>query len=317
MDQVVDAARTFFEHLTAVGWTALGIALGLHVARLAARSLAWRNIIVAAYPGTRVSRLRIFGAYVAGVGVNSLVPARVGDGLKLVLAKQQVEGSTYTTLTPTLFVETLFDIVVAAAILGWALTQGLLPSLDVLPDLPAIDWYWPLRHPIPAAVIAAVWISVIVLLIVIWRRRVKDFRERVRQGVAILRTPGRYLRLVVSWQALSWVLRGATIYYFLEAFHVPASARNTLLVLAVQSIATLMPFTPGGIGTQQGLIVYVFRHASISRTALISFSVGMQIATTVCNVVLGLGALLLLARTVRWKQLLAPIQQEEVEQAQP
>ena len=114
------------------------------------------------------------------------------------------------------------------------------------------------------------------------------------------------------------MLAVATIYFFLEAFHVPASARNTLLVLAVQSLATLLPFTPGGIGTQQGLHrLRVPRREPSPGPLLISFSVGMQIATTVCNVVLGLVALLLLARTVRWKQLLAPIQQEEVEQAQP
>jgi uncharacterized membrane protein YbhN (UPF0104 family) len=315
MDQVVDAAQTFFDHLAAVGWTALGVALGLHVARLAVRSLAWRNIIAAAYPETRVPRLGVFGAYVAGVGLNSVVPARAGDALRLVLVKQQVQGSTYTTLTPTLLVETIFDTVVAAAILGWALTQGLLPSLDVLPDLPSIDWHWPLQHPRPAIAIGVVWITVIVLLILIWRRRVRDFRERVRQGVAILRTPGRYLRLVVSWQALSWVLRGGTIYFCLRAFHVHESVRNTLLVLAVQSLSTLLPFTPGGIGTQQGLIVYAFRSQPVSRTALVSFSVGMQIATTVCNVLLGVAAMLLLARTVRWKQLIAP-EREKVEQAQ-
>jgi uncharacterized membrane protein YbhN (UPF0104 family) len=314
MDQVVDAARTFFEHLASVGWTALGVALGLQVARLTTRALAWRNIIAAAYPDTRVRRVDVFGAYVAGVGLNAIVPARVGDALKLVLVKQRIPGSTYTTLTPTLLVETLFDLVVAAAILGWALTQSLLPPLDVLPDIPAIDWYWPIRHPIAATVCAAVWITVIVLLILIWRRSVKDFKARVRQGVAILRTPGRYFRLVVSWQALSWVLRGSSIYFFLEAFHIHASVRNTLLVLAVQSLSTLLPFTPGGIGTQQGLIVYMFRDQAISRTALVSFSVGMQIATTVCSVALGFVALLVLARTVRWKQLLAS-DREEVEQA--
>jgi glycosyltransferase 2 family protein len=315
MDQVVDAARTFFEHLASVGWTALGIALGFHVARLAARSLAWRNIIAAAYPGVRVPRLGVFGAYVAGVGLNSVVPARAGDALKLVLVKRQVEGSTYTTLTPTLFVETLFDLVVAAVIIGWALTQDLLPALDVLPDLPSIDWYWPLHHPRPAIAIAIVWITVIALLVAVWARRVRDFKERVRQGVAILRTPRRYLTLVVSWQALSWVLRGATIYACLQAFHVHASVRNTLLILAVQSISTLLPFTPGGIGTQQGLIVYAFRNETVSKSVLISFSVGMQIATTACNVLLGLIAMLVMARTVRWKRLLAP-EREEVEQAQ-
>ncbi len=316
MGHVVDAARTFFDHLAAVGWTALGIALALHVARLYVRSLAWRNILAAAYPDARIPRAGVFGAYVAGVGVNSIAPARAGDVLKLVLVRRQVAGSTYTTLTPTLLVETLFDFVAAAGVLAWALTQDVLPSLHVLPHLPSIDWdwSWPIRHPTPAIAIGVVWVTVIVLLVVVWSRRVRDFKARVRQGIAILRTPGRYLRLVVSWQLLSWGLRGGTVYFCLEAFHLSATVRNTLLVLAVQSLSTLLPFTPGGVGTQQGLIVYAFRSQPISRTALVSFSVGMQIATTAVNVVLGLIAMLTMVGTIRWKRVVQP-EQEQVESA--
>lgn len=314
MAQVVDAGRTFFDHLAAVEWTPLGIALLLHFCRLAARSLAWRNILAAACPGARVPRLGIFGAYAAGVGVNSIAPARAGDVLKLVLAKRQIEGATYTTLAPTLLVETLLDLVVAGAILVWALTQGVLPSLAILPDLPSIDWHWPLHNPRAAIAVATVWITVIVLLAVIWARRVADFRERVRQGFAILRTPARFVTGVVSWQALSWVLRGASVYFFLRAFDVHPTVRNALLVLAVQSLSTLLPFTPGGVGTQQGLIVYVFRGEPVSKTALVSFSVGMQIALSALNVVLGLVALLATERTVRWKRVVLP-EQQEVESA--
>ncbi len=316
MGEVVDAARTFFDQLAAVGWTMLGVALAFHLLRLIARALAWRNILAAAFPSVQVPRLPIFGAYVAGVGVNSVAPARAGDIVKLVLTKRRIEGSTYATLTPTLIVETLFDIVVAGVILGWALTQDVLPGLDVLPSLPAIDWYWPANHPQPAIAIGVVWVTVTVLLVVIWSRRVKGFWERVGAGFAILRQPRRYLVGVVSWQALSWVLRGATVYCFLRAFHLPASTHATLLVLAVQSLSTLLPFTPGGVGTQQGLIVYVFRKQPVEKTLLVSFSVGMQIALTAFNVLLGLAALGAMARTFRWKRLVEPAR-EELERPEP
>jgi len=313
-DQLIDAARTFFEHLAAVEWAAVGVALLCHLARLVARAFAWRTIIAAAYPQERVRLARVFGSYAAGVGVNSIAPARGGDVLKLVLVKHGLAGSTYTTLAPTLLVETLFDGVLGAALLAWALTQGVLPGLDVLPHLPTIDWSWPIDHPKPALVIGAVWGAVIVLLAVIWARKVRDFRERVRQGFAVLSTPRRYLTGVVSWQALSWAFRAASVWAFLDAFDVPATARNVALVMAVQSISTLLPFTPGGVGTQQGFLVYVFRDTSISTTALVSFSVGMHIATTAFNVALGLLAMLLMTRTLRWKRLVAPAQ-EEVERA--
>ncbi len=84
----------------------------------------------------------------------------------------------------------------------------------------------------------------------------------------------------------------------------PATLHNALLVLVVQSLSTLFPFTPGGVGTQQGLLVYVFDRAAtgIAGTLLLSFSVGMYIATTVLNAVLGFGALFLMLGTLRWRQ---------------
>src|SRR6266498_3859914 len=101
--------------------------------------------------------------------------------------------------------------------------------------------------------------------------------ERVPRGFAILRDRPRYFREVASWQLLSWVLRIASLYWFLRAFHVHASIHNALLAQVVDSLATLLPFSPGGAGTKQGLLVYVLEgQASTSR--LLAFSVGMHVA---------------------------------------
>jgi hypothetical protein len=60
--------------------------------------------------------------------------------------------------------------------------------------------------------------------------------------------------------------------------------------------------------------VYAFRDTTVGRASLVSFSVGMYVATTVVNIVAGLVALLLIARTIRWKQLIAP-EREAIEEA--
>jgi uncharacterized membrane protein YbhN (UPF0104 family) len=318
MGQVIDAARTFFDQLAAVGWTMLGIALAFHFVRLVCRGLAWRNILVASFPSARVRRLPIFGAYVAGVGLNSVAPARAGDVLKLVLAHRRIEGSSYSTLTPTLLVETLFDTVVAGGVLIWAFAQSVVPGIRLLKGhgLRGVDWAWPLKHPLPAIVVAAVWTTVIVLLILFYVRRVEGFKRRVAAGFAILRDPTGFFRGVVTWQALSWVFRAATVYFMLRAFHIPATPYTVALVLSVQSLSTLLPFTPGGVGTQQGLIVYVFRNQHVANTKLVSFSVGMQIALTAFNVLIGVAALATMARTLRWRRILKPAR-EELEQPGP
>ena len=308
MGKIIDAAGTFFHHLADVHWLALGIALAFHLARLLSRAPAWRNIIRAAYPGANVPRRSVLGAYLAGVGVNAIVPARGGDLLRLYLIRSRVEQASYPTLGATLIVETLFDTIVAGGILIWALMIGVLPGLDVLPHLPQVDWSWPLRHKREAAIIGAVWLVVLILFVVIAFRRVREFKQRVRQGFAILGNLWRYLRQVVLWQAASWGLRLASVYFFLEAFRVPATFHNALLVLVVQSLSTLFPFTPGGVGTQQGLLVYVFDRAGtgIAGALLLSFSVGMYVAMTILNVVLGFAALFLMLGTLRWRRVVVP-----------
>ena len=104
------AVRVFGDQLAAVRWQFIALALGLHLAQLALRAVAWREILSAAYPGERIRFLSVFGAYVAGVGVNSIVPARGGDVVKLYLIKHRITDSTYATLAPTLVAETLFDV---------------------------------------------------------------------------------------------------------------------------------------------------------------------------------------------------------------
>ena len=118
----------------------------LHLARLALRAIAWREILKASYPGERIRYPSVFGAYVAGVGINSIVPARAGDVVKLYLIKHRINGSTYATLAPTLVAETLFDAFVAGGFIIWALAIGALPTHQVYSRLPSVDWGFFLEH---------------------------------------------------------------------------------------------------------------------------------------------------------------------------
>jgi uncharacterized membrane protein YbhN (UPF0104 family) len=307
----IDAVQTFWAHISAVRWGPLGIALAFNLLKLVVRAFAWRNILAASYPGVPIRRHSVFGAYMAGVGVNAIAPARAGDLVKLYLVKRRVEGSTYTTLAPTLVVETLFDFFAAGAIFLWALTAGVLPSREVIKRLPSVDWAWPLQHPNVSIVVSACVVLGLLLAGMVAGRRIEAFRQKIGRGFAILSDIREYLRLVVSWQVLSWVFRLATVYFFLRAFQLTASVHNTLVVQTVESLSTLLPFTPGGAGTKQGLTVYALHEPSAS--AEVSFSVGMNIALVAFSVVLGFAALFLMARTLRWRKLADAQKKEESE----
>jgi uncharacterized membrane protein YbhN (UPF0104 family) len=311
VSEFFDAIRVFFDHLASVEWRYLSIALGLHLLRLAARSVAWQTILRASYPDERVPFRSVFGSYVVGVGINSIAPARSGDLVKLYLIKHRVQNSRYITLAPTLLVETMVDFVIGTALLVWALSIGVLPTHEVYSRLPTVEWRFFLSHREETAAGLAILLAIALIALFVFLEHGDVYRERLRLGFAILWEPRRFARGVLVPQLASWVLRLASMYYFLLAFGVTASVHNALLAQVVDSLSTLFPATPGGAGTKQGLIVFVFQGEAVSTSLLLAFSVGMNIAITVANIVLAAIALFLMARTLRWKDLRRAQQLEE------
>jgi uncharacterized membrane protein YbhN (UPF0104 family) len=296
------ALTVFFGHLAAVRWHWLGLAAATQVVKLLVVSRAWRNIVAAAYPRSRVRWRQMFGAYVAGTGVNALIPARGGDAVKLFIAKRRVSDATYTTLVSTVLLQTVFDMVVAGCFVAWAIVLGVLPGLHVLPHLPSLDYGWAFRHPKAGL---ALFVALLLFggLLLAWIvDRVEDFRAHVAQGFSAFRDRSYYVTRVVPWQMGDWLLRLTTVFFFLRAFDVAATAHNALLVQVSQSLATIFPFSPAGIGTEQALLLYIFGHEhAASRSALLSFSVGMRVTLIVVNALLGFTAIALMLRTLRFK----------------
>ena len=306
MRSFVDATESFWDSLSDITWSALALAIGCHLLKLCCTSRAWRNVLAAAYPEQKVRWRQIFAAYVSGVGINAIIPARAGDVVRVVLAHRAIPGSSYTTVVTSQAVLAIVDMACALLVFGWALTQGVLPSIDVLPSLPTFDYGWFIDH---RRVSAALGIALLVLLVIglLWvHRQWREFRARVAQAFTVLHPFSRYLRVVVFWQLCDWALRLTVIWFFLGAFGIDQSIRNVLLVQATQSLATLVPATPGGIGTEQAFILYAFRNAGIGRSTLLAFSVGMRLTLTAVNAIVGFTALLLTLGTIRYKSAAAP-----------
>lgn len=302
MGDVLHAIRVFFEELAGVEFTALGLAIAAHMLKTACTSRAWRNAIAAAYPGVQVRWRSIYAAYLAGVGVNALVPARAGDAVRLYVAHNAVQGSTYTALYSTTWVLTIFDMAMAGALFAYALTLGVLPGVGALGGLPGFDFGWVGAAPEFALLLLAA-LLILAFVGAMWvRHHFDDVKRRVQQGLASVADRPRYLREVALWQAGDWSLRFVAIWFFLDAFGIEQTLRNVLLVQVTQSLATLVPISPGGIGTEQAFIVFVFEGA-VATTKLLSFSVGMKLTLIATNVALGFLALFVTFGHTDWRSL--------------
>ncbi|HSJ73341.1 MAG TPA: lysylphosphatidylglycerol synthase domain-containing protein, partial [Miltoncostaeaceae bacterium] len=136
------------------------------------------------------------------------------------------------------------------------------------------------------------------------------------QGLAIVRRPGRYLTLVVPWQALGWGCRVAGAFFFLQAFDVPASLQNALVVQVAGSLGSLFPATPGGLGPTQALLV-VMLAGEAGRTGILAFSAGMELTLLIVNVTLGLTCMALMLRNIRFRKAIADARADRAGEAAP
>jgi uncharacterized membrane protein YbhN (UPF0104 family) len=302
------ASSSFFAHLSDIHWTPFAIALGFLLAMQLCRARAWRNVLRAAYPNQPISFLQLSAAYLAGAGINAVVPARAGDVTKVFLVKRQIPDSSYPAVTSSFLVQSIFDTTAGILVFFYAITQGLLPEPPQLPHSRAFEISFWVNHPRTLLIVIGVLLLALALAIYYLAHHVRRFWARVRQGLVILSRPRRYVREVAAWQGLGWLCRFGAFWFFLEAFGIGGSFGNVLLVMSVQAIATIVPFTPGGAGAQQALLVATLHGPS--RAAVLSFSVGTQIAMAAWSVFLGFAAILLVFRTTDWKGLIRQAQDE-------
>jgi uncharacterized membrane protein YbhN (UPF0104 family) len=236
------------------------------------------------------------------------MPARAGDVTKVFLVKRQIPHSSYPAVTSSFLVQTVFDTTAGILVLLYAISQGLLPEPPQLPDLPAFEISFWAAHPRTLLIAIGVLLLAIAIGVYYLGHHVRRFWDRVKQGLAILRQPRRYGREVAAWQGAGWLCRFGAFWFFLEAFGIGGSVGSVMLVMSVQAIATIVPLTPGGAGAQQALLVATL--AGPSRAAVLSFSVGTQIAMAAWSVALGFAAILLVFRTTDWRGLIRQAQDE-------
>jgi uncharacterized membrane protein YbhN (UPF0104 family) len=299
-----DAVDQFFDNLAAIGWGALAIAMFAFIGYLTLRARASFNILRAAYPQERIEFLKVWGAYFAGYGFNSVIPARGGDVVRLFLTKSAVPNASYPAVAASFAVEMIFDLMMGTLILTFAFTQGVFPKPPDFSDLPAFDLAFFAQHPRFALFLLTFLAVGSLIAIAMLSLRVKAFWVRVRQGLTILYDRERFVRQVLAVQFAGWLLRFTAFWFLLEAFNVGGSVKNVLLVLGVNAVAAAVPFTPGGAGVQQALLVKVFAGTAAGATVA-AYSVGQQVAIAATTFAVGFAALVFIFRIRSFKEVVA------------
>jgi uncharacterized membrane protein YbhN (UPF0104 family) len=215
-----------------------------------------------------------------------------------------VPRSSFPAVASSFAVELIFDLCIAIPVLAFAFTQGAFPKPPDFSKLPAFDLAFFASHPRFTLFVLTALAILGLIAFALLSARVQAFWARVRQGLTILSDRRRYFREVFLVQLAGWLLRFTAFWMLLEAFNVGGSVRNVLLVLGVNAVAALVPFTPGGAGVQQALLAKVFGGSAAGATVA-AYSVGQQIAIAVTSFGVGFAALVFIFRFRSFKEVIA------------
>jgi hypothetical protein len=271
-----DSFAAAFSHL--VFWAFL---LGVLAAllRTAVRAEAWRNLLAASFPDSKVRWLDTYGAYLVKNGAGVVLPMHGDDAVRVALMRDRVEGASPAAVAATAGVETGFDLLMTVALVGVSAWLG----------ASVVDWQAIAAHPLEPAIILVVILAAIVAAVVGIRRKAKGLGEELKQGVAIFKNHGAYARRVLPWQLAGFALELATLYFLLIAFGFASPALTSVVLIRTAQRVTVS--LPGFLesGSQQAMIVAILRPGHTAGQAL-GFGVGSKITLTGLDIGLALVA---------------------------
>jgi len=238
----------------------------------AARIERWRSMLVAGNPQIRWRDCS--GPLFAGFAVNNLFPFRVGDVLRC-FAFNRTLGSTSGVLIATLFIERLFDLLMVVIFFGISIR------------LFGIDSYGLLGIGATALLAIAALISVALLLPSLLRPTLRLFagllsklspgnRARitgeVERSISTLEQMSgiRFFPRLFILSAFAWFAEGLVFYMSARSLPILDSPNAAWIALPVGTLSTLIPSTPGYIGTFDYFTVHAMEisgNSAIASTA--------------------------------------------------
>jgi hypothetical protein len=161
-------------------------------------------------------------------------------------------------------------------------------------ELPHVDVTLVIEHPFLSTIGAAALATGAVLLFKVLRRRIADLTSRLRQGVAILGQPRRFVTGVASWQALGRLVRLGSMAAFMAAFGLPVTLATVVLVMAAQGGGRIIPLAPASAGLRLAMLSYGFVETTgqaVDIAAITTFTFGVGALAMVAGLAVGLVAL--------------------------
>jgi uncharacterized protein (TIRG00374 family) len=276
---------------TTVEWHWVALAIGINLASVVFRALAWRTVIRQATAPPHAGALLVFSAFSVGLFANAVLPGRIGELARVAVLNRKLPRKrgtgTWATLVGTVFAHRVFDLVPVLLLVLYVVATAKIPAWAITSLL----------------VVVGVGVGLFTFAFASARRpntsvldgigAARRILTMARQGLGVMRSPVG-ASVAILFQILGWVCQLLAVYTAMRAFHIHAPLPAAAVVLLLMNVATIFPLWPGNVGLVQVAIAAPLKASyGVAYAHGVAFGFGLQAIEA--SVGIGVG-LLFLAR---------------------
>jgi len=242
-------------------------------------------------PAKKISGAQLVPAMMAGAAGNNLLPAHIGELVRVYFAGKKFDVSKSTVLA-TLVVERLFDLITVLVIFSIALLAGQYSG----------KFYWRAAF----LLVTALLITIVSAVLTRYTERVVAFienrvtflsiekRRGISQQVVNLSTgllalrKGKLYPAVIANSLGQWLLQATCLYFSLLAFNIDVSPMVAIIILGFIVVGLTLPTSPGFFGTIEYCYVLALTAVGVNASTAISAAVFYHLPVWFVVTVIGL-----------------------------
>jgi uncharacterized protein (TIRG00374 family) len=274
---------------TQVRWEWVALAIGLNLASVVVRALAWRTVIRQAMAPPHPGIMLVFSAFSVGLFANAVLPGRIGELARVAVLTRKLprRRGLWATLVGTVFAHRVFDLVPVVILILYVVRTAKIPAWAITSLLVFVG--------VGTALFTFAFASA---------RRPHSARldglgaarrivAMAREGLGVMRSP-LGAALAILFQILGWVFQLLAVWTAMRAFDIHAPLPAAAVVLLLMNVATVFPLWPGNVGLVQVAIATPLKASyGVAYAHGVAFGFGLQAIEA--SVGIGVG-LLFLAR---------------------
>ena len=261
------------------------------------RAVRWVVLLEPIAPGLRF--MDAWRAVAIGMMINNVIPARAGEVARAYTLARETRTVSFTSALASIALDRLFDALIVFTLMFGAMLAPGFPAGATIAGRPAtaligtwgvatllVVFGGAVMVALRPEIVKGIATHAVRAVLPRFESRVASFVDQATAGLAVLRSPSRFAR-VVFWTVLHWLINAFAFWIAFRAVGITAPYSCALFLQGLVAIGVAIPSSPGFFGPFEAFAKAGLQIYSVPVTLAVTWAVGFHLLSFVPITALG------------------------------